>query len=104
MGIFDSIKNAFGKAEAPGEEEPASDPVAPAAVTEPEMAVTEPAEAESTGEARSYTVQRGDTLWRVAERMYGNGDNYQAIFEANRETLETPDQLLPGQKLVIPAL
>ncbi len=53
---------------------------------------------------RSYTVASGDTLWKIAERMYGKGSNYQAIFEANRDILDDPDRIFPGQKLVIPDL
>lgn len=53
---------------------------------------------------RTYTVVSGDTLWQIAERMYGNGSQYTKIFEANRGVLEHPDRILPGQELVIPEL
>jgi nucleoid-associated protein YgaU len=52
----------------------------------------------------SYTVQSGDTLWNIAETVYGDGSKYSKIFEANNELLESPDQIFPGQKLVIPEL
>ena len=55
-----------------------------------------------TGEARTYTVQSGDTLWKIAESMYGNGSSYMKIFEANTGLLEDPDRIFPGQELVIP--
>jgi nucleoid-associated protein YgaU len=51
---------------------------------------------------RTYTVVSGDTLWKIAERVYGNGSHYAKIFEANREILEDPDRVMPGQRLVIP--
>jgi len=54
--------------------------------------------------ARTYTVQSGDTLWRIAEKMYGNGSSYMKIFEANTGLLEDPDRIFPGQELVIPEL
>jgi nucleoid-associated protein YgaU len=57
-----------------------------------------PAEAEP----RTYTVASGDTLWKIAERCYGNGSHYMKIFEANTAVLDDPDQIFPGQKLVIP--
>ncbi|MCS5693326.1 peptidoglycan-binding protein LysM [Cyanobium sp. FGCU-6] len=47
-------------------------------------------------------VQSGDTLWGIAERAYGNGARYTEIFEANREVIEDPDLIFPGQKLRIP--
>lgn len=52
--------------------------------------------------ARTYTVVSGDTLWKIAEREYGNGSHYMKIFEANSDVLEHPDRIFPGQKLVIP--
>jgi nucleoid-associated protein YgaU len=86
------------------------EPEEPAAPATPEPA---PAAAEETspGESpapeqsgRSYTVESGDTLWKIAEEMYGNGTKYMVIFEANKDLLENPDRIFPGQKLVIPDL
>jgi nucleoid-associated protein YgaU len=55
-------------------------------------------------EAIFYTVQRGDTLWKIAESHYGKGKGarYKEIFEANRSLLKDPDQIFPGQRLRIP--
>ncbi len=55
-------------------------------------------------EQGSYTVQSGDTLWIIAEIVYGDGSKYAKIFDANTDLLEQPDQILPGQKLLIPDL
>jgi nucleoid-associated protein YgaU len=57
-------------------------------------------------EPRFYTVQRGDTLWKIAESHYGHGKGtrYKEIFEANRPLLKDPDKIFPGQKLRIPGL
>ncbi|MHA7777763.1 peptidoglycan-binding protein LysM [Roseibium sp. M-1] len=55
-------------------------------------------------EATFHTVEKGDTLWKVAEKAYGNGSKYQAIFEANTPMLSHPDKIYPGQVLRIPAL
>jgi nucleoid-associated protein YgaU len=54
-------------------------------------------------EATFHTVEKGDTLWKVAEKAYGNGAKYQAIFEANKPMLSDPDKIYPGQVLRIPA-
>ena len=51
-----------------------------------------------------YTIQKGDTLYAVAKEFYGNGMKYPEIFEANREVIEDPDKIYPGQKIRIPAL
>ena len=57
-------------------------------------------------EARMYTVKSGDTLWKIAEEMYGKGkgDQYQVIFQANTPMLSHPDKIYPGQVLRIPEL
>lgn len=59
-----------------------------------------------TAEARLYTVKSGDTLWKVAEEMYGKGKGakYTVIFEANTPMLNHPDKIYPGQVLRIPEL
>lgn len=49
-----------------------------------------------------HTVEKGDTLWAVAEKAMGNGSKYQAIFEANKPMLSHPDKIYPGQVLRIP--
>jgi nucleoid-associated protein YgaU len=51
-----------------------------------------------------HTVEKGDTLWAVAEKAYGNGSKYNAIFEANKPMLSHPDKIYPGQVLRIPDL
>lgn len=49
-----------------------------------------------------YVIQKGDTLWKIAEKAYGNGAKYTAIFEANREVIKDADKIFPGQKIRIP--
>lgn len=51
---------------------------------------------------RTYTVVRGDTLWAIATRYYGNGSKYPRIYNANRNIIKNPNLIYPGQKLVIP--
>jgi len=56
-----------------------------------------------TGE-QSYTVERGDTLSHIAKHFYGHANKWNAIFEANRDQLDDPDRIQPGQVLRIPAI
>lgn len=51
---------------------------------------------------RSYTVQPGDTLSKISKQFYGNPSQYMKVFEANRDQLKNPDEIQPGQRLVIP--
>lgn len=57
-------------------------------------------------EPKFHTVEKGDTLWAVAEKAYGKGKGgkYQMIFEANTPMLSHPDKIYPGQVLRIPDL
>lgn len=50
-----------------------------------------------------YTVQKGDTLSHIARAQYGKASLWPRIFEANRDQLEDPDRIQPGQVLTIPA-
>ncbi len=51
-----------------------------------------------------YTVQKGDNLWKIAEKSYGKGQGVKnnIIFEANKPMLTHPDKIYPGQVLRIP--
>ncbi len=49
-----------------------------------------------------YEVQKGDSLWRIAEIYYKDGSRYMEIFEANREVIKDPDKIYPGQMIRIP--
>ncbi|MEM9293180.1 MAG: peptidoglycan-binding protein LysM [Acidobacteriota bacterium] len=55
-------------------------------------------------EATFYTVERGDTLGKIAQEHYGKASKYPVIFEANKPMLTDPDKIYPGQVLRIPAL
>ena len=55
----------------------------------------------SAGE-QTYTVQKGDNLSRIAKQFYGKQD-WKKIFDANRDQLEDPDKIFPGQVLKIPS-
>lgn len=60
--------------------------------------------AEEAPAATTHTVERGDTLWKIASKAYGDGSKYPVIFEANKPMLSDPDKIYPGQVLRIPPL
>jgi uncharacterized protein YidB (DUF937 family) len=51
-----------------------------------------------------YTVASGDSLSRIAKRYYGDANQWRKIFEANRDQIDDPDLIHPGQKLKIPSV
>lgn len=74
---------------------------------DPSLAKAQPQAAATAGggdsAGRTYTVAAGDTLSKIAEQFYGNANDYNRIFEANRDKLKSADQIQVGQNLVIPA-
>lgn len=53
--------------------------------------------------AQSYTVVKGDCLWNIAKRFYGNGSLYTVIYNANQGVIGgNPNLIYPGQVLTIP--
>lgn len=79
-----------------------ADPAVPA--TPAFTSVTdEPAEAVGVPKAgRMIKIRRGDSLWRIAKRHYGNGRKWKAIFKANRGRISNPDVIYAGRRLVLP--
>lgn len=69
----------------------------PAAITP--VTATPPAQPASVG---AITVGAGDTLYRIAERTLGDGNRWRELYEANRDTLKSPDLLRAGMTLRIP--
>lgn len=53
-------------------------------------------------QATYYTVVKGDTLWGISKRFYGNGVFWQRIYNANRDQIGNPNLIYPGQRFVIP--
>jgi len=50
----------------------------------------------------TYTVQKGDSLSKIAKQELGDANAWQKIFEANRDVLDDPDKIFPGQTLTLP--
>lgn len=58
--------------------------------------------ADDAAESKFYTVKSGDTLSAISKQVYGNPNEYNKIFEANKPMLTHPDKIYPGQVLRIP--
>lgn len=51
---------------------------------------------------QTYTVVKGDCLWNIAKKFYGNGSKYTVIANANKDKIKNPNLIYPGQVLTIP--
>lgn len=58
---------------------------------------------ENAPQAKSYTVQAGDCLWNIAKKALGNGARYTEIYALNRDKIQNPNLIYPGQVLTLPA-
>ncbi len=68
-------------------------------------AQAEAREAEARGETASkVVVQPGNSLWRIARRVYGSGFQYTVIYAANDSQIRDPDLIYPGQIFDVPEI
>jgi len=52
--------------------------------------------------SQTYTVNKGDTLSKIAKEFYGSANRWHEIYDANRDQISNPDLIKPGQVLKIP--
>lgn len=97
MGIFDKLK---------GTDEPKPDfsnVKSGGSSTAPRTEGTSGTVASSTErQARTYTVQKGDSLSKIAQQQYGDASQWRRIYDANRDQIKDPDLIHPGWTLFIP--
>lgn len=60
-----------------------------------------PKQTEEQVQGRIYTIQRGDNLWNISKKFYGNGIDYHKILKANPQITD-PNYIYPGQTITIP--
>ncbi len=53
---------------------------------------------------QTYTIAKGDTLSKIAKEHYGKASAWHRIFEANRDVIDDPDRIFPGQVIKLPVL
>ena len=51
---------------------------------------------------KTYTVQSGDSLSKIAKHIYGDAGKWHRIYEANKDKIKNPDLIYPGQEFIIP--
>jgi nucleoid-associated protein YgaU len=94
MGLFGSSKDEEQKKKQPPD---FSNVVSGGSSTAPP-----PASPQAPAARRTYTVQKGDSLSKIAEREYGDAKEWHRIFEANKDIISDPDLIYPGQTLKLP--
>lgn len=71
----------------------------------PEIVYSEPSSSSDSGNAAQkeyYVVQKGDTLQKISQKVFGTTQKWTSIYEANKHVLKSPDRIRSGQKLIIP--
>ena len=53
-------------------------------------------------EISTARISRGDNLWRISKKTYGEGLRYTVIYDANSPQIRDPDLIYPGQVFVLP--
>jgi len=69
-----------------------------------EVLTTDSGKGETTITTGEYKVVRGDNLWKIAVRAYGDGYQWTKIWQANKAKLVNPNGLEIGMLLTIPSL
>lgn len=104
-----NIANAAAPEEKPEEPAPEEKPAEPVPEEKPAEPAPEEKPAEPVPEEKpavspnTYEVVKGDCLWKIAQKFYGTGVEWNTIYEANKDTIKNPDEINVGQILVIPA-
>jgi nucleoid-associated protein YgaU len=57
---------------------------------------------ETPAKPTTYTVKKGDCLWRIAGRVYHNPFKWGRIYRANKDKIKNPNRIYPKQVLTIP--
>ena len=63
---------------------------------------TQPPVPEKAAAPRTYTIKSGDSLSKIAKQYYGNAQDWQKIYQANKDKIKNPDLIHPGQTIIIP--
>jgi nucleoid-associated protein YgaU len=90
-----------------GEEAPAIPTRAPVVPTVVRAVLANPSPSPSPSPSplpgsQTYTVRSGDTLSSIAAQVYGDAGEWRAIFEANRDQMQSPEGLRVGMTIRIP--
>jgi uncharacterized protein YidB (DUF937 family) len=100
-GLLESLGSIFGKEKASAE--PMQAAPKKADFSDVKGGASSTAKPPAAPAEEKYTVVAGDSLSKIAKRVYGNANDWRRIYDANRQVIgDNPDLIKPGQKLTIP--
>lgn len=105
MGLLDNLKNALSRSARSSGKASAAPAKPRADFSDVKGGTSSTATPPVSGPppAETYTVVAGDSLSKIAQRAYGNANEWRRIYDANRQLIgDNPDLIKPGQKLTIP--
>ena len=68
----------------------------------PTIIESEPPKIEQADKPTKYVVKKGDSLWKIAGKVYHNPLKWPKIYKANKDKIKNPNRIHPGQVLIIP--
>jgi hypothetical protein len=77
-------------------------PLPPAPITPPTIVENEPPKIEAPEKPTKYVVKKGDSLWKIAGKVYHNPLKWPRIYRANKEKIKNPNRIFANQVLIIP--
>jgi nucleoid-associated protein YgaU len=98
----EAAPGALPRAGRPSEVSPSAAPALPQTAAVDEGKQAPPGVLPEQLKPGTYTIQRGDTLWAIAERYLGAGWRYTSIFRDNRTSIKNPNLIHPEQTVKVP--
>jgi nucleoid-associated protein YgaU len=99
MGLLDFFKKGEEKKNVPKQ----NNPVTPINQNQnPQMGNSPTGAAGQNAKENVYIVKAGDSLSKIAKHLWGDAQQWNRLYEANKDQIRDPNLIHPGQKLIIP--
>ena len=87
----------------PAEAEPVVEAqISPLPPAPPAIVDAEPPKIETPERPTKYVVKKGDSLWKISGKVYGNPLKWPRIYRANKDKIKNPNRIYPNMILTIP--